>query len=326
MCCKYCTGTKNNKNQNKNKNGTNPKNKPKTKPVTRQANKKSRVVDNDPLCLRKLKLGYVNPFDHDTDGVCFPAWPVQDSQKLRVFARGTAVIGTAGVGFVSALSPKCYADSGTSTPNVSHSEAGYTGTTNEISGIGIANVATNSPWSQSDFDANILEGRSVAMGIRCKYVGTELNRGGVIVAVEAPHHHSLAGLTIAGLGSFDRAEQMDFNRLWTGVTWQPLTVSETEYSANGHFTGAYNPVCVMMFTGVPGETVSWEFVQHFEVIGSLARGKTANPTYQSAAHLITGLASHITSANMKAVMNGLMTVGELYRRASVSTGQRRVMY
>jgi hypothetical protein len=105
---------------------------------------------------------------------------------------------------------------------------------------------------------------------------------GTVYALEEPAHLDCNGFTVERLRMFDRVKTAPFNKEWTVVTWQPILPQETTYASDPYsapYTGeAHSPLLILIeCQGMPAGTTlpfEWEYVLHYEAIGSGARGKT----------------------------------------------------
>ena len=234
-----------------------------------------------PDCSVEYGVALAQPFA--AEAACLPFVPAIPSRKVKVFIRGTATIGTNGVGWV--LSRHRPDNNG---GTLAYTDATYTGTTATVMNHldpGVVIATHNGEYNGVAFSSSTdsLAVRIVASGLRVQYIGTELNRSGQIIAFEHPDHFDLDQReSFNSLGSFDRVQYASpsENRDWVVTTWQPVRNGDFNYHAN--VTDApfnYWDQCVM-FTGVPGEQYHYEFCCHFEYVGNIVRGKTANRAEQ----------------------------------------------
>lgn len=269
-------------------------------------------------CALKYALAIANPFNIAARGVCIPTLPAPDSFKTSGFIRGTAFIGTAGVGFIL-VTPSLANDM----PALFATNAAYTGTSTLIlsalntlvPGINALSVA-NVPFPSTSFTgaqngtANVT-GRMVAAGLSLQYVGTLMNTSGVVYALRDPSHNNVSitgtgGITGASATSLGlRAESsicpftsekctvVDFSSSMEETAYPIINTAEavpaiitnsiypyskgqeqfglisglsfSTYSVAGLLVGV--PTSVILFTGVPGSAVQFEYIQHAEYVG-----------------------------------------------------------
>lgn len=124
---------------------------------------------------------------------------------------------------------------------------------------------------------------------------------GTTYALEEPAHLDTSSLTVEDLRKFDRVKTRPFNKEWTVVTWQPVLPKETAYAPDPYcapYSGeAHSPLLILIeCQGMPAGTTlpfEWEYVLHYEGIGSGARGKTPS-------HVAPHEGSMVTSALQQA--------------------------
>lgn len=251
---------------------------------------------------------YLTPFDQSVRTAHVPNIPSYPTYKAMGFVRGTAYIGTAGVGFV-ALSP-CLAND---TPAVYYSTAAYTQTvaagppadvfttTGNATTPAIA-FMTNLPFANASIISTTpgtkIEGRIVSAALRAEYSGTELNRSGMIYAYMDPdgdnvlggnHNFAVAGngVSIAELSSKEATEIYQVKKAYTTVLALPpnahaydftnqnasLVRQNYPYSSGDNMTyGVSTSVgaapVIIMFTGVAGMSIYFEGIVHVEYEGA----------------------------------------------------------
>lgn len=143
-------------------------------------------------------------------------------------------------------------------------------------------VYNNSELSSSDFTDRHVQGRVVACGIRIRFTGRKYDMNGTVYALEEPAHLDTINFTVERMRQFDRVKTTPFNKDWSVVTWQPILPKETAYAPDPYsapYTGeAHSPLLILIeCQGMPAGTTlpfEWEYVLHYEAIGSGARGKT----------------------------------------------------
>ena len=257
-----------------------------------------------PDCSVDYALALAQPFA--AEGACLPYIPAIPSRKTKVFARGTATIGLGGYGWVlirrrpdnngGTLAYTTGAYAGTSTTSMSHLDAGVS--------IG----THNGDYNSVDFTqlGSPLSARVVAGGVRVRYIGTELNRSGQILAFEHPDHHNLdAEFSWNDIGKYDRAQYVAPSeaRDWVATTWQPVRATDFNYH-NGVSDAPFQDwTQAIMFSGVPGEQYFFEYVTHFEYVGDQVRGKTANRSEQDITGKTVSLMGTIATKTYDALSN-----------------------
>lgn len=192
------------------------------------------VADNRVVQLSACAADYARALANPFDGplACIPDFPALFSSRQRMWAKGSFSTGTAGFGFVT-LSP--------SLASVSDATCGIF-TTSAYTAAAVTNTATtgataystNSQYLTADIGAGtqVAQYRVVAAGLRVRYRGTELNRGGTRYAFADPTHTSVNLLTVTTLLAEPEALEMNMDRQWVNVLYRPVFNTETQYSSD----------------------------------------------------------------------------------------------
>lgn len=226
-------------------------------------------------CTAHYLTTIMNPFDSPA-GACLPAdlFPLP-SQKLKVFARGTCVLGTTGYGYCNAalcLSNNTNCSVASTSTSVMTSATLFNAVTNVT-----AYQFVQLPWSTTDVANDNVEGRGVALGLRVRYAGTEAGRNGTMVFYEDPDHISTGlfsyDLLTARVNAYTCRPPGDGS--WETVLYSgPVTPSETEFRNVDALTVNGGGVLVCAIKGVAGDTYEFEVFEHIEAIGKACSGKT----------------------------------------------------
>ena len=243
-------------------------------------------------CGEKYLDSLLDPFEGPSDA-CIPNWPSFPSGKIRVFSRGALNIGTAGMGYIV-----CRGSAASDSACLHYSTPTYAGTTIANSGTGDAAANPNSGYVAADFVANVSQ-RLVSMGIRVRYTGTELNRGGAIYTLEHPEHSTLVGLDVPAARAFNSCHGFPVDKDWTQICYMPIQASEVVY-----WNGAQTPsppgnasnnawFMAILIQSTAGNSFEFEWFANYEVIGSTVRDKTPSDTDIVGLGVVTGsLRSH----------------------------------
>lgn len=225
-------------------------------------------------------LGAVNdPFNAEKE-TYVPAYPARPSRKCTAFARGSmATSSTTGVGYLVTTGNICNDQAG-GYVTTSANTILATGAVPDSTGTGVSLWSFNSDYASSTFGSGsgYAQQRLVALGIRVRYAGSELNRGGTIYALEHPLHKSLGSNTFANLASFESCYKgpVQSNK-WTEVSYHFLDPEDFAYNSAGYPTG-WSGVPLAIAIVAPSATTSisfdWEAVVHYEIIGANVRGKS----------------------------------------------------
>ena len=234
-------------------------------------------------CSLEYAAAMMNPFD--TPPACLPNEFSQNSMKTKVFTRGSMKIGSNGFGFVAARPmPASDLPNGFATTNA------YPGNASSLvstASVGLP-VSNNSPYVSTDFSSDTVSFRVVAFGLRVRWGGTELNRGGKVIMFEEPEHIDLLNGNFSQVivEGYDRAKSARWAAQgWHSATYQPVQPSEIHYHTDVTSGSAQRYMLAAFFTGIPLETIDYEIVTHLEFIGRSVRGKTPTP-YDSAYQLV----------------------------------------
>lgn len=210
-----------------------------------------------------------DPFESPA-GACIPIIPAFPSRKAVFFVRGSMSTGTAGVGFVAAG-----LTAASDVPVVCSTGTAYAGTTIVTSGAGVVAASPNSDYTSASFSSQALQWRPVGCGIRIRYTGTELARGGTVYALEQPDHLSLATLNASDLLKYDACHRFPVDRQWTEVCYAPISMTEVEYTNSAALLSG-DPILGLLVAApsTTSITFDYEYYIHVELVGRAARGKT----------------------------------------------------
>lgn len=277
-------------------------------------------------CLANYAASIANPFD--TPPTCVPVFPTPMSRKVKYFARGTLATGTSGYGWIifAPLRAVCSSNSFSYTDNV------YTQTNNSNfvnSGTGIKQGSTNAEFAATAFgsDSDELKFRLVSAGIRVKWAGTTLNRGGTIRAMCSVNHNDMSSYeSYESLGDYRVCKIVPVREGWTDICWTPVERHELDFS-NGSTDDRTLAIAIQTPTGGVTAPFDYEVVGNYEIIGALAPGKT--PSYTS-----SKTESFLGSLNAPSWLN-FETVGDVvrdygpavynaYRNLTLGTGGSRL--
>jgi len=310
-------------------------------------------------CARKYAVALINPFgmvdgtaqaanraltDSDGSDACIPSFPPLKSRRLKVFTSGTFSTGVGGDGSI-ALAPRRLASDYTTTsrldcPIIKTNAGTGLGNFPQMDSIGVLGAGETGQNTNGDYiGAQLVEVsgvgikyRVVCAGMRIRYVGSELARGGIIHAIEHPNHESLDQLAPEDLAKFESHFRCAVTREWCTLVYTPVSTSELEYSfdyiSNGvppddtvFGDGAWNHYMGFLIEGLPTNTMEFEVVTLFEVIGSQVRDQL-----QATADIsgFQAVVNKVTPSNQKALNDsgvGSM-LGAISRGVSELTGSK----
>lgn len=306
----------------------------KSKNANSRANKAS--LSRSPLdeCVKGYAHTLLDPFSGPA--TCLPYPPSIPSMKMKVFARGTAYTGTNNVGFVSVKPTLAY---DAANPNLAVCFTGKTFATNSISHttatVGVTGVNFNSPFALADFSSDYLSWRIVSMGIRLKWVGTELDRGGICYALQHPDHLSLSGFNSATMGAFTQVQiTTPVSGGWSSeVIYTPVAPADYDYTPTNTVSGDV-PAWAILFThpSVTGAGAYYfEVYMNVECIGRIVRGLSPSPsrveattdTVSAVNAALLGIGPQMVMDGVGSMINIASYVYSLYRRSQASRPQLR---
>jgi hypothetical protein len=279
--------------------------------------KQSSFVDP---CTLEYTESLIDPFRKDL-APCVPYGVAIRSQKVCVFSEGSFLTGVSGWGGVTVYGALV-------SDNIAAVFTGASYGSAVLPKFGDPNTTSinfaNSPFTGADLSANDgVEVRLCSLGVRVRYVGTELNRGGLRYAIQHPEHLSVANMSASDIAQFDFRQIDSQTRDWTSVCYTPLKQADYDFTDNpSGFTGGAQKqgvdprpilgiLCESASTSIP-LPFEFQIVAHYEAIGAKARGKTISNTdvtatlkavsavTQGPPGLSTAISNHKVSAPMVA--------------------------
>jgi hypothetical protein len=248
-----------------------------------QARKKSRkrakrqglprsAISRQKMYLSKCSQDYLevlsNPFG-SVGAVCIPDLYDQQSAKYRIVAKGTLVTGTANFGFIQIMPQWCAANNGA---NVFYSsdETTFITSVTSTSAAGItANSFGSAPYASASIAAATpIKSRIVGLGVRVRYIGTELTRGGRMVLLRKPYNTTTDGKSTATALSDRTAISLPVNRRWVGVNYLPNDSEDYEYQFSANFEN--NPRLAILIDSPSGNQFEYEAIAYIEYVGTVA--------------------------------------------------------
>lgn len=224
-------------------------------------------------CTHKYGLSLVDPFDGPA-GACLPVSPSLLTRKVRSFSRFTLAVGTLGVGFVLANAQGMAGD----ILNAYTTTAAFAGTaTSFVASAGVVGQSTNADTSLSSFsNAALMQLRVVSWGIRIRYRGTELNRGGRLLTLEEPDHQTMSGFTSNAFLAYEKCNEHAVTEKWTRVCMSG-PVAPADYDFTGiNLVHTSTPYMGVFVESTAGNLFDVEIFYNYELVGSVPRGKTAS--------------------------------------------------
>lgn len=242
-------------------------------------------------CSKEYLAVMADPFNPRIVSPCVPDLFDFPSKKVRTLVRGTFFVGTS-VGYI-AVSPL-----GSFTNDVVLATATSVGYAAPDIDVGYGNLVNNTTPantflvfnSQNPINSNMMIGdnlgyRLVGMGVRARYTGTELNRGGTMilsrVTREPPVAYNTAGYQFQTLLNNQTTSQYPVNRTWRTISWTPKESVEYDFSrgnstwfspaspaASYGSTSLFGPDMIIAVSGgVSGNSFDYEIIGYYEYTG-----------------------------------------------------------
>lgn len=225
-------------------------------------------------CSDDYAKSLMNPWGPESP--CLPSGFPLPSLKRKFFARGTSIQG-ASTGYV-VFNPTLGM---TTTGCIGYSNQAYAGvqfkqTADAPNGQFLASL--NSAYAISAFGGSaLLRGRVVSAGIRLRYDGTELNRGGRIIPIEHPVHGNLINLNADDILKMQGVQPVrpSSDGKWVTVVWSgPKHDDELAYIDPNASAGQFC-LGILLVGGVASNFVcEWECWANYEYVGTNLSGQT----------------------------------------------------
>lgn len=245
----------------------------------KQQNQRTRAVPNMSECARDYARALANPFNGPL--ACVPSFPSFLTRKVRTWAKGTFTTSSGGAtpGFGYLLF-----DPVNMAVNDVDAVAGSTAATAINTTASTAAVDPNIALFRGNADyanaqlgigSGLLQFRVVAGGVRIRYIGTNLNKGGSVIALHEPDHDSLSGQTINNFDAQTESKRFTVSSdRWTTVLWRPVNTNEVNMRPNASGGTQSFPMGFVVSSAAPSQNFEFEAYAIIEYEGRIARGKT----------------------------------------------------
>jgi hypothetical protein len=194
-----------------------------------------------------------------------------------VWAKGTLSTDANGSGFLCS-DPTWGAANDQNTAFYSNGTA-PTPTINLVPGGGVSGIMTNSDYVAAQIGPQSTAYKVVSHGIRIRYIGTELNRGGQIIGLSDPSHNSLTGRNFANFQAELVSRQFAVGRKWVNVLYKPVLTTDLDmqtvfntFSNTNTDPSFFNGFFIQ--SAVPNQPFEFEIYSLFEFQGAGVRGQT----------------------------------------------------
>lgn len=286
--------------------GRSVKNTPNQSQVNKNARKRNRGPRKDTAtrtvprtvvrdCTRHYLGALTDPFgyfQHNLE-VCIPDNLARPSFKVAVRSRGVASTGTADFGYICAQSFINVNDVralSATTATYSPSVTGY------MSSPGVQ-VYEN---TQLPFSAALArDSRTVAAGLRVRYIGTELDMNGTIVSVQSSslNHSTLYGLSYNDLASRPDVTVNHVSRKWTTISYKPISTAEDawgEFATSG--IDDYDMIIAWSTDTTKSKLFEWEYVKYVEYIPRADRAVSNTTRSHSDVEGVSAIRDYLANA------------------------------
>lgn len=206
----------------------------------------------------------IDPFSmNDNDLPCIPDVIDIPSYKFATVYRGGFIVGSSNIGWIG-VAPKALSNDGRYIVVTTSSYAGTDFTPSSTLPTGALELKdTKFPWA-SNAPRNC---RVVACALRVRYTGTELNRGGSIIAVPNNSRANYNSATYAMLSNLPTSSISPVTRGWTSILWNSAIYGDYQYQGDAGenmTSGAEHAGLICMVTGTPGNTFEFEVIRYIE--------------------------------------------------------------
>jgi hypothetical protein len=246
-----------------------------------------------------------DPFDAPPGKVVIH--PVMFSRSAKYWIKGTFTCGATHA-FVVFSPELMVANNAAAVNHSTTASAGSTIQLNPVAGVGFD--SSNSDYPAASFGAGpaFAQFRLVSAGLRIRYIGTELNKGGECVGLHQPNHGTLDGQNIPGLLAHREARKKPVSpKVWTTILWRPVDNQDFDfkqqvlpavYGVSDNYMGF-----ILAPPSAPGDfRFEYEAVSNFEIVGRDVHSKTlsgSDPLGFAAAHAAVQSAPHLVSPHQE---------------------------
>jgi hypothetical protein len=162
-----------------------------------------------------------------------PTNPPLPSMKYKAWSQGTFSTSSnglsAGFGFIASRSA-WVSDDWALTMSQADNRGSTVSTTALASQVTLSNHL-NAPFATAAYTgaASGIESRLVGSGIRIRYIGTELNKGGVIIPFEHPQHETMVGMSADDALAYPNVHPIQVDRGWHTIVWNAVTATDERF-------------------------------------------------------------------------------------------------
>lgn len=273
-------------------------------------------------CAQMYQMALYNAFAEFPHPPCIPDQFALPSQKYNTRARGQAKVGTAGMAQITvfpwmmAFRDANYIHDDLGRAGIMCTNGAWSGTGVEVgftvvADAGIDTVGNNSPYTALQFDGTDRIYRLVGSCIKAAFTGTPLTKKGSWIMWRSPNNSAaIESVTTSGVLELNTTTrlpiQSDVAVYQNYIPTKPEDLAYLPVHATGGYTtgrfasGGNNQSLLVPFPqvgyfvalqgGVPGDTIDFEVVSHFELIGT---GVPLTPSHSD----VKGLADIISASS-----------------------------
>lgn len=258
-------------------------------------------------CAQNYARSLANPFT-GPENACVPNYPALQSLKQRSWSKGVVSTGTLGIGFVW-FDPRVGAVNDLNC--VFYTDNTFAGTAFSVPPtVGVGFSKSNSGLVSTQFGPQAtLAYRVVSAGVRARWTGTELNRGGQMICLQNPNHASLLGLAPVNLDLVQQTVRLPVkDDQWTNTLFFPLDSDDLNFRKTFPNTATaadsdsyYIGIMFVAPSGGTGGTFEWEVYFNHELTGYNVRGQTPShndPSGFAAVNAVTNFTNHLLPSNV----------------------------
>lgn len=231
-------------------------------------------------CARDYALCVSNPFSGPL--ACIPDFPAIKTRRVRVFNRGQfATSSTTGIGFICVTPEFAVANDSISGFSTDSTFATLLVSPNSAT-TGVSAIKSNADYTSAQFGATpaLIQRRVVGSGLRVRYAGTELGRGGQLYALQEPTHDNLNTTSITTMLAQDQARKFPMSsKEWLTVLYKPVGTNQFQTTAPSVATDQtavansnYIAVIAQAPTATSSIVLEYEFYTVYEATGQIVRG------------------------------------------------------
>jgi hypothetical protein len=212
----------------------------------------------------------------------------------------------------------------------SNAASTYTAVPNTFTAITAGTSTSNSEYQDAQIDSTDdgMSVRVVSSELRLRYIDTELNRGGQIVALMDPSHGSLGGRDIPAFDAQETSRRFPVSRDWLRVLYRPVDSADLDFQEDiptaDLSDGAHQFYMgfVIQAPASAAVTYEWEFHTTFEAFGKNIRAMTPSHVDSlgfGAVHAVSNLGVNLYPTNQPAPATAQAMVADTAKYLSSQT-------